>query len=240
MRGRAAYFASVARLTSWASATDRVLACTAMIGLAFGASAIRAEDNVPLALSGLVSGKNAGYFVALQKGFYKDEGLNVTISCGSGSGESQFGLADSASALQAQANDGSPVEMVAMMSDQSPVAALYVKEAGVAKLADLKGKTVARSVAVASVKMFPAFLKANDIDRSIINEAVATPSSFVALLLSRKTDAVPDQSSNLQRYRKAASEAGLTTDAFRFADYGLDIYGDTVFVSNDLIKSNPT
>ncbi|MEP9379466.1 ABC transporter substrate-binding protein [Aquabacter sp. CN5-332] len=220
------------------------LAC----GVLLGAPGARAADNVQLALSWLVSGKNAGYFVALQKGYYADEGLNVTISRGSGSGdtikriaagESTFGLADSASVLQAQANEDSPVKMVAMMSDKSPVAMLYVAEAGISKPADLKGKTVARSAAGASVNMFPAFLKANGIDRASLTEVVATPSSFVALMLSRKADTVLDQSSYLQRYRKAGAAAGITINAFRYADYGLDIYGDVIFTKTDLAKSNP-
>lgn len=59
------------------------VACLALLG----APAARAANNVQLALSWLVSGKNAGYFVALQKGFYAEEGLNVTISRGSGSGD---------------------------------------------------------------------------------------------------------------------------------------------------------
>lgn len=208
----------------------------------------RAEDNVKLALNWLISGKNAPYFVAQEKGFYKAAGLNVTISRGNGSGdtvkriavgESDFGLADTATVISAQSNDNSPVKLVGMMFAKSSISILYSKQAGISKPSDLIGKKLGRSAAGASVNMFPAFLKANKIERSKINEVVVSPSTFLALLLSKQVDAVLDQSSYLGRYRKGAAGSGVTIDAFRFADYGLDLYGDGIIVQNSLIQKNP-
>jgi NitT/TauT family transport system substrate-binding protein len=208
----------------------------------------RAEDNVKLALNWLVSGKNAPYFVAQEKGFYKAAGLNVAISRGNGSGdtvkriavgESEFGLADTATVISAQTNDNSPVKMVGMMFAKSSIAILYNKDAGISKPADLIGKKLGRSAAGASVNMYPAFLKANKIERSQINEVVVSPSTFLALLLSKQVDAVLDQSSYLGRYRKGAAGSGATINAFRFADFGLDLYGDGIIVQNSLIQKNP-
>ena len=48
-----------------------------------------------------------------------------------------------------------------------------------------------------------------------------------------------DQSSYLGRYRKGTEGTGADIDAFRFADYGLDLYGDGIIVKTALIKSNP-
>lgn len=226
----------------------KCLSACAALALVLAFSPARAEDNVKLALNWLVSGKNAPYFVAKKKGFYSAVGLNVAISRGNGSGdtikriavgESEFGLADTASVISAQTNDSSPVKMVGMMFAKSSIAILYVKEAGISKPTDLIGKKLARSAAGASVNMFPAFLKANQIERSKINEVVVSPSSFLPLLLSKQADAVLDQSSYLGRYRKGAADSGLTIDAFRFADFGLDLYGDGIIVKNDLIAQNP-
>lgn len=208
----------------------------------------RAEDSVKLALNWLVSGKNAPYFVAKEKGFYKDVGLDVAISRGNGSGdtvkriavgESEFGLADTATVISAQTNDDSPVKMVGMMFSKSSIAILFSKEAGISKPEDLVGKKLGRSAAGASVNMYPAFLKANSIERSKINEVVVSPSTFLPLLLSKQVDAVLDQSSYLGRYRKGAVGSGVTINAFRFADYGLDLYGDGIIVQDSLIQKNP-
>ena len=207
-----------------------------------------AADDVKLALNWLVSGKNAPYFVAREKGFYTEVGLNVAISRGNGSGdtikriavkESDFGLADSASVISAQANEDTPVKLVGLIFGKSSVAILYVKEAGISEPKDLIGKRLARSATGASVNMFPAFLGANNIERAKISEVVISPSSFLPALLSKQADAVLDQSSYLGRYRKGAEGSGLTINAFRFSDYGLDLYGDGIIVNKDLIATKP-
>jgi NitT/TauT family transport system substrate-binding protein len=155
----------------------------------------------------LVSGKNAPYFVAAEKGFYAEQGLNVAISRGNGSGdtikriasgESDFGLSDAAAVIGAQANDNSPVKLVGLVFGKSSVAILYVKGA-IREPKDLMGRKLGRSVAGASVNLFPGFLQANGIERSGLNEVVVSPSSFLPLMLSRQVDAVLDQSSYLGR-----------------------------------------
>ena len=137
------------------------------------------------------------------------------------------------------ANDDAAVKIVGMMFGKSSVAVLYAKEAGISKPADLLGKRIARAAAGASANMFPAFLKANNIDRAGIKEVVANSSSFFPLLMSKQVDAVLDQSSYLGRYRDGAKGAGLTIEAFRFADFGLDLYGDAILVEKGMIEKNP-
>jgi NitT/TauT family transport system substrate-binding protein len=221
----------------------------AVAAVAFGGcSGARADEQVRLALNWLVSGRNAGYFLALEKGFYKDEGLTVSISRGNGSadtikrvaaGESEFGLADAASVIGAIGNDSSPVKIVGMMYSKSSVAVLFTENAGIKTPKDLVGRKIARSAAGASPAMFPGFLKANNIDGNTLEEVVAGASSFIPLLLGRKVDAVVDQTSYLGRYNKVGATAGLSFGAFRFADYGLDLYGDAIFVSNGMIEKEP-
>src|SRR6185437_6355434 len=165
------------------------------IAASLGAMSALAADNVSFATNWLISGKNAGYFTAIEKGFYAEQGLHVTISRGNGSGdtikriaagESDFGLSDTASLISSQTNDGVPVKMVGLMFGKSSVAILYVEEAGIRTPKDLIGKKLGRSAAGASVIMFPGFLKANGIDRSKIEEVVVNASSFLPLLLWKK------------------------------------------------------
>ena len=47
----------------------------------------RAEDDVAFALDWIINGRNADYLVALDKGFYKDNGIKATITRGRGSGD---------------------------------------------------------------------------------------------------------------------------------------------------------
>lgn len=214
----------------------------------FAAMNAAALDDVTFASNWLISGKNAGYFVAIEKGFYAEQGLHVTVSRGNGSGdtikriaagESDFGLSDTASLISSLTNDNVPVKMVGLMFGKSSVSILYVEEAGIKTPKDLIGKKLARSAAGASVIMYPGFLKANGIDRSKIEEVVVNGGSFLPLLLSRKADAVLDQSSYLGRYRQGARDSHLTIKAFRFADWGMDLYGDGIIVNQKTIDTKP-
>jgi len=207
-----------------------------------------AEDNVTLALNWIVSGKHAGYYVAMDKGWYKDAGLNVTISRGRGSGdtlnriavgESMVGLVDTATLISGIARSKMPVKGIALVAEKSAVAVLYAGESGIKVPKDLEGKKLGRSASGASVIMFPGFLKANGVDDRKIHEIVATTSTFLPMLLSRHVDAVLEQSSNLARYRKAAVGQNLHIAAFTFADYGFTLLGDQLVVTEETLKTNP-
>jgi NitT/TauT family transport system substrate-binding protein len=220
----------------------------ALLGSMAIVPAAHAADDVKFALNWIISGRNAGYFVALEKGFYKDNGINAIISRGRGSGdtlkrvaigESMFGLVDTATVISGVANDQVPVKMIAMTYNNAATALLYTRESGIKKPSDLEGRTVARSAAGSTINMWPAFLKTNHIDRSKIKEVTVTASSYVPMLLSRQADAVLDQSSYWGRYQKAADEAGLHIDMFRFSDYGYQLYGDAIVATDATLKEKP-
>ena len=59
-----------------------VVAAAALLASALSASA---DTDVKFALDWKFEGPSAPYFVALDKGYYKAEGLNVTIDSGPGS-----------------------------------------------------------------------------------------------------------------------------------------------------------
>jgi NitT/TauT family transport system substrate-binding protein len=201
----------------------------------------QAADDVAFALNWIISGRNAGYFTALEKGFYREVGLNLRITRGRGSGdtlkriaigESLFGLVDTATVLSGLANDDLPVKMTGMMYDKAATAILYSKESGIRTPKDLEGRAVARSAAGSTINMWPAFLLANGIDRAKIREITVPASSYLPMLLSKQVEAVLDQSSYHGRYQKAATQQGMTVEIFRFSDYGYQLYGDAIVATN--------
>src|SRR6516165_12624873 len=79
-----------------------------------------AEDKVGLALDWIINGTHAGYYVARDKGLYREAGLEVTIARGFGSGDTvkrvangsaTFGIADSGAIIAARATDDIPVRI---------------------------------------------------------------------------------------------------------------------------------
>ena len=201
----------------------------------------QAADDVAFALNWIISGRNAGYFTALEKGFYREVGINARITRGRGSGdtlkriaigESLFGLVDTATVLSGLANDTLPVKMIGMMYDKAATAILYSKQSGIRTPKDLEGRAVARSAAGSTINMWPAFLHANGIDRTKIREVTVPASSYLPMLLSKQVEAVLDQSSYHGRYQKAATQQGMTVEMFRFSDYGYQLYGDAIVATD--------
>jgi NitT/TauT family transport system substrate-binding protein len=218
-----------------------------VLGLAIPAPA-GAADDVSVALDWIVNGTHAGYFVALDKGWYRDEGLNVTLGRGFGSGDTvkrvgtknvTFGVNDTGAMIAGRSREGIPVKAVYMVYGQAALGLLYLEESGIKAPRDLEGRKVARSASGASVVMFPGFIAANNLDRGKIEELVVDGATFLPMLLARRVDAVLEQSLHLGRFQAQAKKQGLTVKPMRFADFGLVAYGNAISVHDDTAREKP-
>ena len=227
------------------------LLALALITLGLGVAAEfghAAGDDVILTLDWIVNGTHAGYFVAQEKGYYTANGVNVTIQRGYGSGDTikrlasgraTFAVADMGALVGARANDEVPVKAIATVYGKAALGLLYLTESGIKTPKDLEGKTLGRSAAGATVLMLPGFLKANGLDRAKMKEVVIDATAFLPMLLSRKVDAVTEQSIHLARFQKAAEKQGLHVQAMRFSDFGLIAYGNMLMTTDATIKDKP-
>ncbi len=126
----------------------RFLAGMAAAGLFAGAA--QAADDVTLQLKWVTQAQFAGYYVALDKGFYEEEGLNVTIKAGGpdiapvqvllgGGADVMVDWLPSALAAREQ---GAPVVNIAQPFKSSGMMLTCLKETGISSPADFKGKTL--------------------------------------------------------------------------------------------------
>jgi len=126
----------------------RFLAGMAAAGLLAGAA--QAADEVTLQLKWVTQAQFAGYYVALDKGFYEEEGLNVTIKAGGpdiapvqvllgGGADVMVDWLPSALAAREQ---GAPVVNIAQPFKSSGMMLTCLKETGISSPADFKGKTL--------------------------------------------------------------------------------------------------
>lgn len=230
------------------SALPVVFALGVLVAALAAGQPARAADNVTLALDWIVNGTHAGYFVALDKGWYKEQGLNVTISRGFGSGDTvkrvgtknvTFGVNDTGALIAGRSREQIPIKAVYMAYGQAALGLLYLEQSGIRTPKDLEGRKIARSAKGASVVMFPGFLFANQLERGKIEEVVVDGATFLPLLLSRRVDAVLEQSLHLGRFQAQAKKQGLTVKPMRFADFGLVAYGNAVTAHDDTIKQQP-
>jgi NitT/TauT family transport system substrate-binding protein len=225
---------------------QRLLIAAAVLAAAVTPGA--AQTRVSLALDWVIGGTHAPYFVAAERGMYRDAGLEVAISRGFGSGDTvkrvgsgtaDFGVADTSTIITAMANESIPVKIVAMMYDRATLGIIYLKESGIKAPKDLEGRALGRSASGASVTMFPAFLAVNGIDRAKINEVVVDATTFMPILISGRVQGVLEQSIHLSKFQKVASQQGKNAAAMRYSDFGLSAYGNAIIVSTTTAASRP-
>jgi NitT/TauT family transport system substrate-binding protein len=125
-----------------------LLATLAAFGIAAGPA--RADDNLTLQLKWVEQAQFAGYYVAAAKGFYKAEGLNVTIKPGGPdvnpdqvlAGGGADVVVDWMPSALASREKGLDIVNIAQVFEHSGLELTCRKDSGVKTPADLKGKTL--------------------------------------------------------------------------------------------------
>jgi NitT/TauT family transport system substrate-binding protein len=210
------------------------------------AQSAKAADSVSLITDFGYNGRHAYFFVALDKGHYKDAGLDVKIIGGSGSvdairqvgaGNANFGFADAGSLMLSRANDNIPVKLVAIVYARPPQAIFCSAEAGLKTPKDLEGQSIANPAGGSIPDMFPAFSKAAGIDASKVKWVVAASSALPGLLASGKVPCVGQFTVGEPMLRAQAAPKKLVR--FAFSDSGLNYYGNGLIATEATIKSSP-
>ena len=224
-----------------------VLVATALMSVTVGAA--WAQTDVKFALDWKFEGPAAPYFVAIDKGYYKAEGLNVTVDSGPGSvagiarvaaGTYPLGFFDINSLVKFQdQNPDKKVQAVLMMYNKPPFAIATTTKTGITKPKDLEGKVLGAPAADGAFAQWKAFVKENGIDASKVKiENIGFPVRE-PMLADGKVDAIAGFSFSMH-YNLL--QKGLKPEEIRIllmADHGLVLYGNAVMVNPDYAKANP-
>ena len=218
-----------------------LMAAAVVLGLGT-LSAQPAPQKVVFALNWFPVGDHAAYWVALEKGYYRQRGLDVDMQNSKGSGDSiakvdigraDVGLADSAVVIASSAR-GTKVKVVGMVFDKSPLNIWSRKDAPITKPKDLEGKTVAAPPGDGQRQMFPAFARLNGIDPAKVTWVNVEPAAKVPALAEKRVDAVADYTTGLPFYEKAVGKGNAVM--LPWADHGLDMYSMSIIASEKTMK----
>jgi len=218
------------------------------LGVAGGPQA-QAQTAVKFALDWKFEGPSAPYFVAIDKGYYKAEGLDVTVDTGPGSvagiarvaaGTYPLGFFDINSLAKFRdQNPDKPVKAVMMVYDQPPFSIVTLKKTGIAKPKDLEGKILGAPAPDGAFAQWKAFVKENGIaaDKVTINNIgfpVREP-----MLAAGEVHAITgfSFSSYFNLTQKGVKPEDIVV--MLMSDYGLVLYGNAVMVNPDFAKANP-
>ncbi len=187
--------------------------------------------------------------LAAERGYFREEGLEVTIDRGFGGMENAaalasgnydflFGGADTAILFNAKSPD-IKLKSVMMIYDAYLGTVITRKGNGITKPKDLEGKTIGAPLTTGGRTMFPAFAKANGIDEKKINWETISIQLQDPQFVQGKFDAVASfvTTSLLNLQQLGMKRDQLTI--LNFADYGVDLYGSGVLVRADFAEKKP-
>src|SRR6185503_12749549 len=136
----------------------------ALAALAASATMALAQDAVSLRLNWYFGGLHVPFYYGKERGFYKDEGLDLTINEGRGSantvqvvaaGSDTFGLADSSSVMRLVSKEAG-IRTVMSLLNTSSFGVISLAETGIHTPKDLEGKKLAITAGDALTQLFPA------------------------------------------------------------------------------------
>lgn len=230
--GKVGFIATLFAVTSIA-----FLACSA-----FTPEAV-AADKVTMRLHWKLSGMHIPFVVAKEKGFFLEEGIDVTVQEGTGStatvkligaGSDTFGMGGTNVIVTAIAR-GMPIKQVCLLEASKLQGVLSKPEAGIKEPKDLIGKTIAGSGAGTS-EIFNAFLAANNIPVEKVRYMAAGAARLEAAASGRADGTLGLGMDDVSRLK----EMGIPSpQLLKFSDWGVPDHGDGVITHLDTIKKNP-
>jgi len=203
-----------------------------------------ALDKVTFRMNWYYGGFHAPFQLGLQRGYYQDEGIDLTLNEGRGSantvqtvaaGSDDFGVADSSSVMLLAAR-GADVKSIMTIHGTSAFGIISLAETGIKTPKDLEGKRMAISAGDALTQLFPAFVKTTGIDRSKISLVQIDPAGKVVALLEKRVDAIIG---GLDDQYFLVKQKGAHPVGMKFADYGANTVGLTVVTNDAYAKKNP-
>jgi class 3 adenylate cyclase/ABC-type nitrate/sulfonate/bicarbonate transport system substrate-binding protein len=199
---------------------------------------VAALDHVSLQLKWKHQFQFAGYYAALEQGFYREAGLDVTIREGGpgidvaeavASGEADFGVC-SASVLR-EWTMGRRVVVLAVIFQHSPAVILVARRTDISSVSDLRGRTLMDTPGSDEIA---AMLKREGVDYEALPRVAheGDPRD----LLAGRADAMVAYSTNEPFILE---QLGAAFRTFSPGDYGIDFYGDNMCASEKEVKAHP-
>jgi NitT/TauT family transport system substrate-binding protein len=228
----------------------RTLAIGAAAAASFFATitAAPAADKVRFQTDWLPSGEHAMYYGGWQKGIFAEEGIDITITRGYGSGDTitklaggafDFGVADVAAVTTARARQNVPVKTIAVIYTQSPHSLFVLKSSGITSFKGLEGKRISITPGNSHKFYFPKVAERSGTDPSKIIWVNMDGGAMAAQLIAKNIDASPFYSIHHYYINKAAKAAGEEILALPFVEVGFRIFAASLVATDETIAKRP-
>ena len=216
---------------------------------ALGAASAAAQTAVKFSLDWKFEGPAAPFTVAIDKGYFKAEGLDVTIDTAGGSlepinrvasGTYDMGIGDINSLIKFRdQNPSAPIKAVFMFYNKPAFSIVGRKSRGVSAPKDLEGKKLGAPPPDGAYAQWPIFVQANGIDASKVTIVSVGFPVREPMLASGEVDAITGFSFSSYINLKDRGVPANDITVLLMADYGVNLYGNTVMVNPKFAAEHP-
>jgi len=225
----------------------RTLAAALALGAAV-ASPARATD-VRFSLDWAFQGPQAPFLFALERGFFRDQGLNVTMDRGFGSGDVpvkvaagayDVGIADINPTIRMRLeNPDSPLFTPFIIYDATALAVMTLRRQNITRPQDLVGRTLAAPETDSGRQLFPAFARAVGLDVNAVRWQTVSPQLRETMLVQGQANAITGFITSGILSLRAAGIPANDIVTFRYGDFGVDLYSTSLIVTRRWAEANP-
>lgn len=199
-------------------------------------------DQVTVQLTWYHQAQFAGLYAAVERGFYAEEGLEVTLLPKPApridvvgrvnAGEADFGISAAAGVITSRAHGGDAVA-IAIIYQRLPLVFMTLPGSGIVRPSDFAGRSI-RMTDPTGTAMLNSMLAHEGVDPKSIR--VLDVGYDLAPFFAGEVDIWPAFVTNAVLTARAA---GYDVNLIMPGDYGIHFYGDTVITTNRLIELNP-
>jgi len=193
-------------------------------------------------------GEYSPFFTALDHGWYREEGLDVKILRGAGSGDTikriavgqgDAGSADFSALVAARANEDVRVKAITAYFRRPPHSIFVREGTGITTAKDLAGKTLAITPGNSHKILFPLLAKLAGFDPDSVKWVTMDGAAMGPALITGRVDGAPFFANHEARLQKQAKAQGKTLRRISYADAGFDMYSLVIFAREESLAKEP-
>lgn len=197
----------------------------------------------------LFQATQAQFPLAVDKGYWKAEGLDVTVDRGNGSatsiqrvisGTHDIAYSDVGTIVKWNAeNPAKPLMIFYVAEDGFPLVAVSLKKNNITKPKDLEGKKLGAPSFDGGRQMFPAFAKANGVDATKVTWVTMDAALREQMLARGEVDVITGFLTSAVPSLNGMGVKTADMNVMKYDDYNLDGFGNAVFATKEFVEKNP-
>lgn len=202
-------------------------------------------DKVILRTNWLWYGSHAIFFLGINEGYYEQQGIDLVVKQGNGSGsavrlvangDSTFAYGAAAAGINLAAT-GAPIVSVATIDATGVDSVLVNPDSGIREPKDLEGRQVLTTANAGVNLFFPLFLENAGVDADKVEIVYVAENALVTSYLQGMAPAIlggmDDKPAEIE------ANGGEPPIIFNYADYGVAQPGYGVFANSEMVEDNP-